>query len=677
MARSRPPPRRSTPASRRARSRRSTTTAPPRSASAPARSPGSSRSSRSSTATASSAFGWGLAAERRGRRSASRSSRSLRRGRSGGPDGARSAAAARARRGRRAAVRAPGALPDRATASRAGSAPGKPTTFSYAYLIASLLVAVTATSIALVSSVPLARGELTPERAARHVVAASWVSLALVAAAAGVFALAGARGRAASCSARATAAAPAPSSAGSSPTSRPWMVASVALSVAFPLLFVRGRARVAAAARGRGAAACRCSSSGRARRCVRPRGDRGGDGGDDRRRPGRAARRARRAARDGCAGSLVGGGHLRRCRRSCCFGRRGSSSGALPAAASGSCSTPARSPLWRPPGLVAAWGYLRHLDDVTAVCPSAVGSPCVVLSLERPRGHARLPALARARSRRRRCSRSSSTTPRRDGTAEAVARRVPAGRADRNDANLGFAGRQQRRASARALELGAAHVLVLNNDVEVDPGFAAALARGGRAPRPTPARSCPQDPLRRARRTLIWFAGASYDPRAGYNGRQRGYGERDDGRFDEVVDDRPRLRRGDARPAGRARAGRSLRRASSSSTARTPTGRCAPARPGSGTTSSRRAGCGTRSRVALGRRELADDALLRHPQLARGRRAARAARPARHLAPAARAARRASRPGAPLGAPPRGPRGGARRAGATRAPAAWARDRPN
>src|SRR5205814_444512 len=61
------------------------------------------------------------------------------------------------------------------------------------YLIAALLVAVTATSFALVSSVPLARDELTPERAGRHVVAASWLSLVVVAAAAGVFALAGER----------------------------------------------------------------------------------------------------------------------------------------------------------------------------------------------------------------------------------------------------------------------------------------------------------------------------------------------------------------------------------------------------------------------------------------------------------------------------------------------------
>jgi hypothetical protein len=123
-----------------------------------------------------------------------------------------------------------------------GLATGKPTTFSYAYLIAALLVAVSATSIALVSSVPLARGELTPERAGRHVVAASWLSLAVVAAAAGVFALAGAR----------VARWALGSQYGGGTGAElgrlvvyfaPWMVASVAVSVAFPLLFVRGRAR--------------------------------------------------------------------------------------------------------------------------------------------------------------------------------------------------------------------------------------------------------------------------------------------------------------------------------------------------------------------------------------------------------------------------------------------------
>src|SRR5258708_10686120 len=74
-----------------------------------------------------------------------------------------------------------------------GLGTGPATTFSYAYLIAALLVAVTATSISLVSSVPLTRVDLTGERAGRHIVAASWLCLAVVGAAAGVFALAGER----------------------------------------------------------------------------------------------------------------------------------------------------------------------------------------------------------------------------------------------------------------------------------------------------------------------------------------------------------------------------------------------------------------------------------------------------------------------------------------------------
>jgi O-antigen/teichoic acid export membrane protein len=124
----------------------------------------------------------------------------------------------------------------------AGVGAGEATTFSYAYLIAAFLVAVTATSVALVATVPFAREGSSPERAARHVVSISWVSLALVAAAAGVFALAGA-----------------PvvkhvlgSSYGGTTGAElgrlvvylaPWMVTSVAVTVAYPLVFVRGRGR--------------------------------------------------------------------------------------------------------------------------------------------------------------------------------------------------------------------------------------------------------------------------------------------------------------------------------------------------------------------------------------------------------------------------------------------------
>src|SRR5581483_5522594 len=72
-----------------------------------------------------------------------------------------------------------------------GHGTGSATTFSYAYLIAATLVAVTATSFALVATVPFARSGAEPERVARHVGAVSWLSLAVVAAAAGFFALAG------------------------------------------------------------------------------------------------------------------------------------------------------------------------------------------------------------------------------------------------------------------------------------------------------------------------------------------------------------------------------------------------------------------------------------------------------------------------------------------------------
>jgi O-antigen/teichoic acid export membrane protein len=124
-----------------------------------------------------------------------------------------------------------------------GLGTGRPTTFAYAYLIAALLVAVTASSLALVSSVPLTRAELTPEGTARHVVSASWLSLAVVAPAAGVFALAGER----------VARWVLGSSYGGGTGEQlgrlvvylaPWMVASVAVSVTFPLLFVRRRIRL-------------------------------------------------------------------------------------------------------------------------------------------------------------------------------------------------------------------------------------------------------------------------------------------------------------------------------------------------------------------------------------------------------------------------------------------------
>jgi hypothetical protein len=124
-----------------------------------------------------------------------------------------------------------------------GEGVGSVTTFSYAYFVASFMVAVTASSLSLISSVPLTRAGLSAGRAATHVVSTSWVSLSLVAAAAGVFVLAGGP------IATAVLGDAFEGSAGDQLGELvaylgPWMVASVGLSVAFPLLFVAERERL-------------------------------------------------------------------------------------------------------------------------------------------------------------------------------------------------------------------------------------------------------------------------------------------------------------------------------------------------------------------------------------------------------------------------------------------------
>lgn len=121
--------------------------------------------------------------------------------------------------------------------------PGAVTSFTYAYLVSAGLVAVTASSLGLVSSVPLARGELTDRRASEHVVRTSWLAFAAVAAAAGVFALVGDRVVGAIL--------------GSDYTGDTgnelgrliallglWMAASVGVTISFPLLFVAARERL-------------------------------------------------------------------------------------------------------------------------------------------------------------------------------------------------------------------------------------------------------------------------------------------------------------------------------------------------------------------------------------------------------------------------------------------------
>ena len=119
---------------------------------------------------------------------------------------------------------------------------GAATSFVYAYLAAASLVTVTAGSLGLVTSVPLARGAFSMLETIRHVVSASWLALVLVGAAAGVLAVAGGE---------AVAAILGESYGGAvgSDVGRlivvfsPWMVASIGVSVTFPLAFVAGRTR--------------------------------------------------------------------------------------------------------------------------------------------------------------------------------------------------------------------------------------------------------------------------------------------------------------------------------------------------------------------------------------------------------------------------------------------------
>ncbi|HKP19057.1 MAG TPA: glycosyltransferase family 2 protein [Gaiellaceae bacterium] len=120
-----------------------------------------------------------------------------------------------------------------------------------------------------------------------------------------------------------------------------------------------------------------------------------------------------------------------------------------------------------------------------------------------------------------------------DGTSEAVRAAFPEVDIVRTEENLGFA-EGNNVGMRRALELGADYVLVLNNDVEVDPGFVAPLVEEARG-RPEAGALCSKI-LYMEPDDLIWFAGATFDPRSGYNGRQIGYRERDDGRFEDVTE---------------------------------------------------------------------------------------------------------------------------------------------
>ena len=120
-----------------------------------------------------------------------------------------------------------------------------------------------------------------------------------------------------------------------------------------------------------------------------------------------------------------------------------------------------------------------------------------------------------------------------DGSVEAIRSSFPDVELIEAGLNLGYAGGNNV-GIRQALKRGAEWVLLLNNDATIDPGLPAALSAAAAA-RPDAgvlgAKVMLADPPDR-----IWYAGGRYDTRFGYHGRQEGFGQVDDGSFDELRD---------------------------------------------------------------------------------------------------------------------------------------------
>jgi GT2 family glycosyltransferase len=119
-----------------------------------------------------------------------------------------------------------------------------------------------------------------------------------------------------------------------------------------------------------------------------------------------------------------------------------------------------------------------------------------------------------------------------DGSADAVAVEFPDVDLMRNALNRGYAGGMND-GIERALEFDSDYVLLLNNDVEVEPGFLSALVE--EAARAPDAAALSPVIVFADRADLVWYAGARFDPARGYNGRITGYRE-PVSRFTEVTE---------------------------------------------------------------------------------------------------------------------------------------------
>ena len=108
-----------------------------------------------------------------------------------------------------------------------------------------------------------------------------------------------------------------------------------------------------------------------------------------------------------------------------------------------------------------------------------------------------------------------------DDVGGAVAEGFPQARVIRLPENRGFAGGVNAGLEA-ALEAGADHVLLLNNDATVEPGFLEPLVAAAAAPGVGAASA---QILHAEPPHLVWYAGAAYDPRRGHQGRHTHHGE--------------------------------------------------------------------------------------------------------------------------------------------------------
>jgi hypothetical protein len=119
---------------------------------------------------------------------------------------------------------------------------GEPTSFVYAYLGGAALVTVTAGSLGIVTSAPLSRLGLDAAETARHVVATSWLALAVAGAAAGMFALAG--GDLVEAVLGGAFGGDVGADLGQLVVAMsPWIIGSIGVAVTFPLAFVAARTR--------------------------------------------------------------------------------------------------------------------------------------------------------------------------------------------------------------------------------------------------------------------------------------------------------------------------------------------------------------------------------------------------------------------------------------------------